>query len=145
MPKRVPVVRSIFCVAALALAATPGSAFAVEEAPAQEAPAQEAPAQEAPAQKAPPEKLNVPEGLECSGQPVSGSGPGFADSREKSEQAAINDWLAKARAVYDEADWDTAFDKKMGCAKQGLYSKCFIDAVPCRPKAGASQESAKGN
>ncbi len=125
MPKRVPVVCSIFCVAALALAAAPGSAFAAEEAP--------------------PEKLNVPEGFECSGQPVSGSGPGFADSRDKSEQAAIDDWLAKARAVYDEADWDTAFDKKLGCAKQGLYSKCFIDAVPCRPKAGASQESAKGN
>ncbi len=144
MPKRVPVVCCILCVAALALAAAPGSAFAAQEAPAQESPAQESPAQEAPAQKAPPEKLTVPEGFECSGQPVSGSGPGFADSRDKSEQAAIDDWLAKARAIYDEADWDTAFDKKMGCAKQGLYSKCFIDAVPCRPKPGGSQESAKG-
>ncbi len=129
MPMRVPVVRSMLCVAALALAVATGSAFA---------------AQEAPAEEAPPEKLNVPEGFECSGQPVSGSGPGFADSRDKSEQAAIDDWLAKARAIYDEASWDTAFDKKMGCAKQGLYSKCFIDAVPCRPKARASQDSTKG-
>ncbi len=47
-------------------------------------------------------------------------------------------------SVYGDASWDTALDKKMGCAKQGLYSKCFIDAVPCRPEPGGSQDSAKG-
>ena len=55
-------------------------------------------------------------------------------SQDESEQAAKDDWLAKAKAVYPDADLATAKDVKWECVKQGLYSKCFLAAVPCHPK-----------
>ena len=64
----------------------------------------------------------------------SAADPGSRTRRTKSEQAAKDDWLAKAKAVYPDADLATAKDVKWECVKQGLYSKCFLAAVPCRPK-----------
>ena len=52
---------------------------------------------------------------------------------DESEQAAIANWLEKAKAVYPEATWETAKDSGMQCVKQGLYSKCFATGFPCRP------------
>jgi hypothetical protein len=75
-----------------------------------------------------------PKGYECHDTALSGSGPGFKDSQEESEQAAIKDWLEKAKAVYPDADWKTTLDPRMECVKQGLYSKCFAIAKPCHPK-----------
>lgn len=72
--------------------------------------------------------------LECAGEPLSGSGPGFASSRDDSEEVAIAAWLEKAKAIYPEASWDTAKDANLSCAVQGLYSKCFADGIPCKPK-----------
>ena len=76
----------------------------------------------------------VPDNMECAGEPVSGSGPGFSSSRDESEEAAIEAWLEKAQAVYPEATWETAKDADISCAVQGLYSKCFADGIPCKPK-----------
>jgi len=87
--------------------------------------------------------LSVPkEGLEagpapnmdCAAAPLSGSGPGFLSSREESEDAAIKAWTEKAHAVYPEADWENAGDANLSCAVQGLFSKCFADGIPCKPK-----------
>jgi hypothetical protein len=72
--------------------------------------------------------------MECAAEPLSGSGPGFLSSREDSENAAINAWTEKARAVYPEATWDNAGDSNLSCAVQGLFSKCFADGIPCKPK-----------
>lgn len=83
---------------------------------------------------APPAPSGPPKGYECQGDPLSGSGPGFKSSQEESEEAAVNDWLAKAQAVYSDADWKTAKNPRMECVKQGLYSKCFAIGVPCHPK-----------
>jgi len=80
----------------------------------------------------PPEPVKP--GFECHDKPLVGSGPGFKDSQDESEQAAKDDWLAKAKAVYPDADLATAKDVKWECVKQGLYSKCFLAAVPCHPK-----------
>jgi len=71
--------------------------------------------------------------LECAAEPVSGSGPGFSSSRDVSEDAAIEAWLDKAKAIYPEANWQTAKDAGVACAVQGLYSKCFAQGIPCRP------------
>ena len=30
---------------------------------------------------------------------------------------------------------DLAKDSNLSCAVQGLYSKCFADGIPCKPKA----------
>ena len=69
---------------------------------------------------------------ECSAEPVTGSGPGFSNS------------LEKAIKVYPEATWDTAKDSGVSCVVQGLYSKCFAQAIPCRPKSGeAKSDGAK--
>ena len=73
---------------------------------------------------------------ECSAEPVTGSGPGFSNSRDDSEDAARKIWLEKAIKVYPEATWDTAKDSGVSCVVQGLYSKCFAQAIPCRPKSG---------
>lgn len=73
-------------------------------------------------------------GFVCHDTPLVGSGPGFKDSQDASEQAAKDDWLAKAKAVYADADLANAKDVKWECVKQGLYSKCFLAAVPCHPK-----------
>ena len=73
-------------------------------------------------------------GFVCHDTPLVGSGPGFKDSQDASEQAAKDDWLAKAKAVYPDADLANAMNVKWECVKQGLYSKCFLAAVPCHPK-----------
>jgi len=80
--------------------------------------------------------------LECAAEPLSGSGPGFSSSRDSSEEAAIAGWLEKAKTVYPEATWETAKDADVACAVQGLYSKCFAQGIPCRPKDGAAADAA---
>ena len=82
----------------------------------------------------PPAPEPVKPGMQCSDKALTGTGPGFKDSREASELAAKEDWLTKAKAVYADADFANAKDVKWECVKQGLYSKCFVSAVPCRPK-----------
>lgn len=77
----------------------------------------------------------TPKGFECHDKALEGSGAGFKSSLDESEQAAIADWLEKAKAVYPDATWETAKDQGMQCVKQGLYSKCFAAGFPCRPKA----------
>jgi hypothetical protein len=84
--------------------------------------------QQAPAQSA------TPKGFECHDKALIGSGAGFKNSQQESEDAAIADWLEKAKAIYAEADWTKAKDANMQCVKQGLYSKCFATGIPCRPK-----------
>jgi hypothetical protein len=69
--------------------------------------------------------------LSCHDKALTGSGPGFKSSQEESEDAAIKDWLDKARAVYSDADWKKTKEPNMECVKQGLYSKCFATAIPC--------------
>ena len=83
----------------------------------------------APAAPSAPQK-----GFECHDTALTGSGPGFKSSQEESEEAAKVDWLAKAQAIYADAEWETAKDPLMQCVKQGLYSKCFATGVPCQPK-----------
>lgn len=73
--------------------------------------------------------------LECGTEMISGSGPGFDADRDKSETAAIDDWIEKAKKVFPEPDFDLAKDSNLSCAVQGLYSKCFADGIPCREKA----------
>ena len=77
----------------------------------------------------------MPKGFECHAEVLSGSGAGFKSSQEESEDAAIANWLEKAHAIYPEATWETAKDSGIQCVKQGLYSKCFANGFPCRPKA----------
>ena len=76
----------------------------------------------------------VPKGFECHAEVLSGSGAGFKSSQEESEDAAIANWLEKAHKIYPEATWETAKDSGIQCVKQGLYSKCFANGFPCRPK-----------
>jgi hypothetical protein len=85
-----------------------------------------------------------PPGYECASEPVMGSGPGFSSSREASEDAAREGWLKKAQAIYQEATWETAYQAGISCAVQGLYSKCFAQAIPCRPKAGGAEDAGAG-
>jgi len=75
-----------------------------------------------------------PATLECHDEAIEGSGPGFDASREKSERAARDNWLKKAKAAFPDANWDIAHDAGVSCAVQGLYSKCFAFGIPCRPK-----------
>jgi hypothetical protein len=84
-----------------------------------------------------PTPSGPPKGYECGDKVLTGSGPGFKSSQEESEEAALADWLEKAKAVYADADWKTAKDPVMECVKQGLYSKCFATGVPCHPKTKA--------
>ena len=81
-----------------------------------------------------------PKGYECHDKALSGSGPGFKSSQEESEEAALADWLAKAQAIYADADWKTTKDPRMECVKQGLYSKCFATrrAVSSKDRSDAS-------
>jgi len=81
--------------------------------------------------------------LECHDKALTGSGPGFLSSRGESEKAAKENWLTKAKDVFAEATWQTAKDRNLSCAVQGLYSKCFATAVPCKPKDGAATEPPK--
>jgi len=89
------------------------------------------PAADEAAPKAPQEP---PKGYECHDTELSGSGPGFKSSQEESEEAAIKEWLEKAKAIYADANWKTTLDPRMECVKQGLYSKCFAIGRPCHPK-----------
>ena len=90
------------------------------------------------AEPAPAAKPDPTAGLQCHDQAVTGSGPGFSSSQEQSEQAAKKDWLAKALAIYPDADWTKAKDINLACVRQGLYSKCFATAVPCHPPSSSS-------
>jgi hypothetical protein len=118
MPKIASVCGVILSVAVAALTSAP--AFAAE------------PSAEAGAQ--PPAPSAPPKGYECHDTALSGSGPGFKSSQDESEEAAIKDWLDKAKAIYADADWKTTLDPRMECVKQGLYSKCFAIGRPCHPK-----------
>ena len=129
MSKIAWVARSVVSLAALAVAIAPGPAPAAEPVPAAPPVAQPAPATL----------------LQCHDKAVTGSGPGFNSSQEQSEEAAKKDWLAKALAIYSDADWTTAKDPKMGCVKQGLYSKCFATAVPCHAPPSTPSEPPKSN
>ena len=75
--------------------------------------------------------------LECGTEMLSGSGPGFTADRDKAETVAIEDWQKKAAKVFPdtELDFDMAKDSNLSCVVQGLYSKCFADGIPCKPKA----------
>ena len=118
MPKFASICAVIRCVAAAELVVAPAVAA-------------ESPA-EAGAQPAAPS--GPPKGYECRDAELSGSGPGFKSSQEESAEAAIKDWLEKAKAIYPDADWKTTLDPRMECVKQGLYSKCFAIGTPCHPK-----------
>lgn len=82
----------------------------------------------------PGEEAAAATNMECAAEPLSGSGPGFLSSRDESEEVAVKAWLEQAQAVYPEAAWETAKDADISCAVQGLYSKCFADGIPCKPK-----------
>ena len=79
--------------------------------------------------------------MDCAGEKLSGSGPGFSSSRDASEEAALKAWLEKAKAVYPEAAWENAKDAHISCAVQGLYSKCFADGIPCKPKGDGADKA----
>jgi hypothetical protein len=127
--------------AALSLAAPhvmPGSGSAAEP------PLATAPAPAGAA--APASQPAQPEGLQCQEKALSGSGPGFNNSQEISEEAAKKDWLAKALAIYSDANWSTAKNASMECVKQGLYSKCFATGLPCGTQpSSAAAETPKSN
>lgn len=86
------------------------------------------------------EEAGPPPDVECASESLSGSGAGFRSSRDESEAAAIEAWLEKAKAVYPEATFDNAKDSNLACAVQGLYSKCFADGIPCKPKPTPNAE-----
>jgi hypothetical protein len=109
----------IFGAAMLAVVVAPAATFAAEPPKAGE-----------PAPAAPPP--GPP--LDCHDKALTGSGAGFLSSRAESEKAAKGNWLAKTKEVFAEATWETAKERNLSCAVQGLYSKCFATAIPCRPK-----------
>ena len=117
MPKSVSACR-VICAAAIVAAALAAPGLSVRAEPAQEGAPEAGP----------------PPNMECAAEPVTASGPGFASSRDASEQAAREAWLKKAKDVYPEATWETAYQAGVSCAVQGLYSKCFAQAIPCKPK-----------
>jgi hypothetical protein len=129
MSKSAWVARFVFGLGALAVVIAPGPALAAEPTPAAPPVAQPAPVT----------------GLQCHDKALTGSGPGFSSSQEQSAEAAKKDWLAKALAIYSDADWTTAKDPKMGCVKQGLYSKCFATAAPCHAPPSTPTEPPKSN
>jgi hypothetical protein len=88
-----------------------------------------------------------PPGFACGDKELTGSGPGFDSSREHSQETAKADWLAKARAIYTDASWETAKELSLTCAQQGLYSKCFASAIPCgvQKSSAAAEPPAKSN
>jgi hypothetical protein len=103
--------------------------------------AETSPAAEAPGEPTPPVQPVPPKGYECHDKALTGSGAGFKDSQEASTEAAIQDWLAQATAIYSDAAWNAAQAANMECVKQGLYSKCFAIGVPCHPKPGEGKAS----
>jgi len=88
-----------------------------------------------------------PPGFACGDKELTGSGPGVDSSREHSQETAKADWLAKARAIYTDASWETAKKLSITCAQQGLYSKCFASAIPCgvQKSSAAAEPPAKSN
>jgi hypothetical protein len=103
-------------------------------------------AAEPPSATAPAPEPAQPEGLQCQEKALSGSGPGFNNSQEVSEEAAKKDWLAKALAIYSDANWSTAKNPSVECVKQGLYSKCFATGLPCGTQpSSAAAETPKSN
>ncbi len=127
MSQSVPV-RLLF--AAALLAAATGPSLAAEPMPGQPG--------------GPPVDPGPPPNMDCAGEPVTGSGPGFSSSRDESEEAAIAGWVEKAQTIYPEATWDNAYKANMSCAVQGLYSKCFAQAFPCKPKDGEAAVAPPG-
>ena len=129
MSKTAWVARAVLSIALLAVAMSPAPAPAAEPAPAA--------------------KPDPTAGLQCHDKAVTGSGPGFSSSKEQSEQAAKKDWLAKAAAIYPDADWAKAKAVNLACVRQGLYSKCFATAVPCHApppdSSAAAPEPPKNN
>jgi hypothetical protein len=122
------------------------AAFSVMTGPASaaEPPSATAPAPTGAAAPAP--QSAQPEGLQCQEKALSGSGPGFNSSQELSEEAAKKDWLAKALAIYSDANWSTAKNPNVECVKQGLYSKCFATGLPCGTQpSSAAAEPPKSN
>jgi hypothetical protein len=85
------------------------------------------------------------EALKCADKAVSARGIGFLASQAASEEAARQAWLAKAQAIFGDAQWSTAKEPNIICAKQGLYSNCTASAVPCGTQAGKEPEAPKGN
>jgi hypothetical protein len=122
MPKVALSVRSLILGAGAVALALPALAESMAEKPMQNAP-----------------EAGPPPGFECAAEPVTGSGPGFLSARDKSEDAARADWVKKAQAVYPDATWETAYRSGISCAVQGLYSKCFAEAIPCKPKPGSAE------
>ena len=131
-------------VAVVAGAALSLAAFYVMSGPASAA---EPPSATAPAGAAAPVPQPAqPDGLQCQEKALSGSGPGFNNSQEISEEAAKKDWLAKALAIYSDANWSTAKNASVECVKQGLYSKCFATGLPCGTQpSSAAAEPPKSN
>ena len=82
----------------------------------------------------PGEDTATPANLDCGTEMLSGSGPGFTADRDDAEEAAIKSWQEKASSFHPDADFDLAKDSNLSCAVQGLYSKCFADGIPCKPK-----------
>jgi hypothetical protein len=83
--------------------------------------------------------------MKCADKPVSARGVGFLPSQRDSEEAARKAWLAKAQSLFADADWATAKEQSVICAKQGLYSNCTASAIPCGTEAGAEPEAPKAN
>ncbi len=133
MSKRAWLVRSAFSGLALTMTIAPFPARAADPASAPAMAAQPEPAAE-------PER---PAGFACAEKPVTGTGPGFDSSRDHSETTAKEAWLVKAQAIYSDAAWDTAKELGMTCVKQGLYSKCFAQAIPCGAKQAAAADTPK--
>ena len=79
----------------------------------------------------------APTDLECGTEMLTGSGPGFTSDRDEAENVAIEMWQEKAAKVFPDTDldFDLAKDSNLSCAVQGLYSKCFADGIPCKPKS----------
>jgi ABC-type transport system substrate-binding protein len=119
------IILSVAALAAMCVQAT------AAEPPKADAPAANPPAATGPAPAAP---APVKPGFQCHDKSLTGSGPGFKDSQDESEEAAKQDWLGKAKAVYSDAGLIDAKDVSWECVKQGLYIKCFLSAVPCHPK-----------
>ena len=143
MANDVPVVRWLLGALLFALMIVPLEVSAAEPSQAAEAGAANGQA----AEGAPDAEPVRPPGFACGDKELTGSGPGFDSSREHSQETAKADWLAKARAIYTDASWETAKKLSITCAQQGLYSKCFASAIPCgvQKSSAAAEPPAKSN
>ncbi len=79
----------------------------------------------------------TPRDVDCGTEMLSGSGPGFTSDRDEAENVAIATWKQKAAKIFPDTDldFDLAKDSNLSCVVQGLYSKCFADGIPCKPKS----------